>query len=211
MLCLNYGDALQINGQDSNTNEQVTWYAVVKRDADASRDATVDVEYIKQDPATRVWTFEGDVYECPTESICAHAPYDEQRGPQYAWAELGFRQLGPSSFVLLDEEAAVPIGDAAFELHSDSEDDEPETQADRDFIVDDKDAEPFTLADESESSQFVRDTHAAVRGFRSWEPTDDQGRTAKACIESLAARAAALDDNRRFETGMPALDYNTPS
>ena len=203
-MTINCGDALHIHGAGED-GQQESWYAVAKQEP---HEGSVDVEYLKLNPATRVWAFDGDVYECPVASIAAHAPYDEARGPQYAWAELGFRMLGPSSFVREDEEQDVPIGDAAFEVVSSDDDDEP-TAEDLDFVVPDDQVEPWTMAD-PEDNEFVQVTHAAVRAYKHWVPKNDHEAGVKAVIDRLEHRAAHMDDDRRMATGAAPVNYTNP-
>ena len=199
------GDALRIIGEDSESGDEQTWFAVAKQDVDASKHETVDVEYITpRSPNDPVWQFEGVLHTCPLAAVMQVEPVDEDRGPQYAWAELGFRMLDGSTMVREDEDRDVPVGDAAFELASDSDDDEGSL---KDFIVEDKDTPRFTFA----QGAFARETHAAVRGFDAWQPPPGS-RLAEwqRGIRQLEARAAALDDERQFEAGHTAVDYNRP-
>lgn len=83
-----------------------------------------------------------------------------------------------------------------------------EEEEDLDFVVPDDhpDAEPFSKA--PETSAFVRETHAAVREFGHWNPSDASGRNMKEYLDGLASRAAFANEDRRFERGQsPIPDY----
>lgn len=204
-LRVKYGDALRINGEHSETGDDETWYAVAKQDVNACKDETVDVEYITpRQPEDPVWQFEGVMHTCPIAAIDHVEPVDEDRGAQYAWAELGFRMLDGSTMVREDEEREVPLGDEAFEIMSESDEDEGSL---KDFIVKDEDTPRFTFAD----GEFARETHAAVRAFDAWNPPQGS-RLAdwKDGIRRMEARAAALDDQRQFEAGHSGVEYNRP-
>ena len=77
------------------------------------------------------------------------------------------------------------------------------------FIVDDDKCEPFTPA--PETSDFVRETHAAVRAFNSWVPTDEQQAQARQFIIRQEERASRIDDELRFDKNMPPISYNRPT
>ena len=206
VLKIKYGDALHIHGEGSE-NSPEDWYAVAKQDADASRDDSLDVEYLVRTDQPGVWQFDGDVYECPVSAIVAHASVDERRGPQYAWADLGFRMLGASTMARHDYAGELPVGDEEFELCSDTE----ETDSMRDFIVPDDQVEPFRPASDA-GDGFVDDTHAAVRAWNGWVPANDRQKSVKEFIDNMAARAAHMDDDRRMQTGQPPLEsYTEPT
>jgi len=201
-------DALQIHGENSENHARETWYAVAKQNVDATdEDAELLVEYITPRSSTDpVWEFEGEQHMCPCSAIAAHVPCDAEAGPQYAWRELGFRMLDGSTMVRIDDEREVPIGDEDFECRSsDSEDDEDESLDG--FIVKDEETEPFTFA----SGEFAQETHDAVRQFNRWDPPPGS-RLAnwREGIVRMERHAAALDDNRQYESGNSSISYNRP-
>ena len=205
-LLIKYGDALHIHGEGSK-NVPEDWYAVAKEDVDASKCSVIRVEYLVEAKPAGVWSFDGNVYECPIEAIHVHKPVDSRRGPQYAWAELGFRMLGPSTMAKASFSGELPVGDEAFELTSDTDDDGDDSMDG--FIVPDSEVEPFTAAESS--SEFVRDTRAAVKAWNSWVPTTEREADVKSFIDSIAARAAHMDDDRRLELGKPPMEsYTNP-
>lgn len=200
---IKYGDALVINGEGSNNVPEI-WYAVAKQDLDAAMDDTVEVEYLVKDDASGIWEFEGELNSCPVACIEQHEAVDPVRGPQYAWNALGFRMLGPSTMVLHDHDGECPIGHEDFEIESDDD----ETDSMKDFIVQDSEVEPFTLAT---GSAHAADTHDAVRAWNNWQPKNDREMAAKEFIDRLASRAAHMDADRRMDTGMaPMESYTKP-
>lgn len=128
-----------------------------------------------------------------------------------AFDALGFRMLDGSSFVKYsdeeDNQRMFPIGDAAFDLRSDDDDDDEGGDLDG-FIVADHESEPFTHA--PEDSQFVRDTHAAVRAFNAWIPRNEEEAQARSFMIRQESRASQIDDNIRFDRNLPATNYGNP-
>ena len=173
----------------------------------------LEVQFLVCDPATRVWRVGGEVDVLKFESVSEHVAIfgDDDNAPR-AWDQLGFRMLDGSSFVQKCDETAecrrmFPVGDPAFELVSDEEEDDDEIAEEMaDFIVPDDECEAWTPAEED--NDFVRDMHASVRWFNKWEPKDERERSVKLGIERLAGVAAHLDDENRFSRGMSAADYN---
>ena len=196
------GDALQIAGESSENNTEETWYGVAQSNV---VDERLQVEYLVPHPTNHTWQFDGDHFECPVGAVQQVASYDEDRGPQYAWHELGFQMLGPSTMVRHDvpDDVNLPIGDAAFDVHSEDDDDAGSLN---DFIADE--SEVFTQA--APINDFVRDVHASVRQFESWQPDNDQDRAMKSFIQRVEGRAAAHDDNNHFTRGDRAVNYKKP-
>lgn len=199
---------MHVLGECSEKDSVQNWYGVVKNNVDASDSDTFEIEYLSPKPPQRVvYEFEGVVYDCPIDSIVQHVPVDEARGAQYAWIELGFRMLNGSQMVRDDEEGDVPVGDAEFEIYSSDEDEETCREEMKDFLVDDDKTPKFTFAE----GEFAKDTHACVRAFDRWKP--DPGSVLGMCKEQIArleARAALLDDEKRFKDGQASLNYKTP-
>ena len=160
----------------------------------------------------RIYQVTDDAYHVPLGAIVQHKQlHGSDDGAPRAFDELGFRMLDGGTFVKHTDEAngqIFPIGEAAFDLVSD--DDSDSVGSLKDFIVDDDKCEPFTLA--NDDSDFVRDTHAAVRGFNSWLPQNEQECQMRQFVLSQEARAVAIDDNLRFgNSGGAAPAYSNPA
>lgn len=159
-----------------------------------------------------IYSITDDAFHVPLEAIVQHKPlYGSDDGAARAFDELGFRMLDGGTFVKHTDEASgriFPIGEAAFDLHSD--DDSDSVGSLKDFIVEDEDCEPFTLA--NDDSDFVRETHAAVRGFNSWLPQTDQEYQMRRFVQAQEARAVEIDDNIRVGNGGGAAPaYSNPA
>ena len=93
-----------------------------------------------------------------------------------------------------------------FEVWSDDEDDDGEDLAD--FIVGDE--EPFALA--PSTSDFVNETHQAVREFEQWQP--EPGSTEariKQFVQTLEGAAHHASEEARYSRGQaPETRYNHP-
>ena len=204
MQTIKYGDALQISGENAENKQEETWYAVAKSSVSNDR---LQVEYLEPHPTNHTWQFDGERHECPLGAVQKFAAYDEHRGPQYAWHELGFQMLGPSTMVRHDvpDDVHVPLGDALYDVQSEDDDDDS-AELLKDFIADE--SECFTQADPT--SDFVREVHAAVRQFDAWQPSNDRDRSIKSFIEKTEARATSADDNKHFARGDRAVNYKKP-
>ena len=168
---------------------------------------TIDVYYI-QKGKQNVWTYSEDAYEIPKESVLHQVRTKECANVIEALKQIGLRPLTDSTFALIDEQANVPLGDEAFDeaFDADAEDDfigiHPEMQ---DFIVPDEEGEAFTFA--QDDSEFVRETHEAVRQYNNWHPEGEAERI-KVFIDRMDARACA-QENARTRLG-EGLSYNKP-
>lgn len=151
-----------------------------------------------------------DAYEVTPASIDRHIHLASDNDVPRAYHTLGYRMLDESTFVSHEDESngmEAPIGKAEFDLYS-SDDESVGSLAD--FIVDDDQCEPFTLA--PGDSKFVQETHQAVRAFNSWAPTTEQDLNTKRFIENQEKRAIVVDDNARFRHNLPgASSYSNPS
>lgn len=179
-------------------NDEVWYGEVVGIHAD-----TLEVYFIEKGDGT-VWSYSEEWHEVPKESVIKHVDTSSHANVVSALKEIGFRPLTDSTFARLDEQGVVPVGDPAFD---DVEDDciigiHPEMQ---DFIVPDSEGEAFTFA--PTDSEFVRETHQAVRDFNNWVPQEDAVRI-KMFIEGMDDKACALENNRT-RLG-EALSYNNP-
>lgn len=164
--------------------------------------------------ADRIYRIGSDYYIVNKTDIAEHHVIgdDGDLAPR-AYDALGFRMLDGGSFVKhTDEEDGqhmFPVGEAAFDLRSDDDDDD--AAADETlggFIVADHECEPFTHA--PEDSQFVRDTHDAVRAFNAWIPKNEQEAQARSFMIRQESRASHIDDEARFARNMPATNYSNP-
>jgi len=144
------------------------------------------------------------------ESVVEHKPlYGSDDNAPRAFHEFGFRMIDGSTFVKHSDEVGdqlFPVGDGCFEAASDSDDSEGSL---RDFIVPDEDCDPFTHA--TDSSDFVHETHAAVRGFNAWVPQTEQESSARQFILAQEARAVHINDEALFARNMPGAEsYANP-
>lgn len=165
-------------------------------------DTTLDVYYIKKG-ADNVWTYSDGVYEISKETVLEQVHRRDHHNVISALKEIGLRPLTDSTFASLDESGVVPLGDEAFE---EAEEDfvgiHPEMQG---FIVPDEEGEAFTFA--KGDSDFVRETHEAVRKYNAWQP-EGEARRIKNFIDNMDARACA-QENARTRLG-EGLTYNKP-
>ena len=165
-------------------------------------DTTLDVYYIKKG-ADNVWTYSDDVYEISKESVLEHVHRREHPNVISALKEMGLRPLTDSTFASLHEKGVVLLGDEAFEeVEEDFVGIHPEM---RDFIVPDEVGEAFTFA--KGDSDFVKETHEAVRKYNAWQP-EGEARRIKNFIDNMDTRACA-QENARTLLG-EGLAYNNP-
>ena len=171
----------------------------------------LEVEMLKA-ANNNIYSITDDRYHVPVAAIERHIPLNgnDDNAPR-AFHDLGFRMLDGGTFVKHSDEATgavYPIGDAAYDMYSDDDDDSAGSL--RDFIVEDYDAEPFTLA--TNDSAFVRETHAAVRDFNAWVPQNDQEHGMRQFIHAQEARAVRIDDDTRVaNNGGAAPSYSNPT
>lgn len=174
-------------------------------------DTELSVQMLKANE-NQVYIITDDAYIVPFTAIARHAPlHGNDDNAPHAFHTLGFRMLDGGTFVKHSDETdstVFPIGDAAFDVYSDDDDDSAGSL--REFIVDDEDCEPFRHA--LVDNAFVRETHAAVREFNSWVPQNDQEYCMRQFINSLEARAVRVDDDIRVENnGGSAPSYSNPT
>lgn len=172
----------------------------------------LEVQRLVQCATTKMWSFEHGHSNLNVEDVAEHISLhgDDGNAPR-AWQQWGFRMVDGGTFVHADDECGTssrlfPVGDPAFEVVSDDDDDNASDLDD--FIVPDG-TEAFTHA--VGDSEFVRSTHDAVEWFTRWKPKDEREAAVKRGLLSLEARAAQLDDNARFDKGMLACNYNKPN
>ena len=195
----NVGDPLRIcdDGKDA--------YCVVveKNDGDI-----VQVQMLEQGH-DKLYRIGGQTYDIDHDMVIDHHDLegDDNMAPR-AFQLLGFRMIDGSTFVKHSDEVGdtlFPVGDGAFEALSDDSDDEGSL---KDFIVPDDECEPFTHP--TDDSDFVRDTHAAVRAFNAWVPANEQEAQARSFMIRQEARAAHIDDEARFARNMTGANYSNP-
>lgn len=169
-------------------------------------ETTLDVYYIKKN-AQNIWSYSEDVFEIPKESVLEQVRTKDFPNVILALKEIGLRPLSDSTFASLHEEGVVLLGEEAFDTLEDADDDagtgiHPEM---RDFIVPDEEGEAFTFA--KGDSEFVRETHAAVRQYNSWNP-EGEAKRIKVFIDQMDSKACA-QENARTRLG-EGLSYNKP-
>lgn len=208
------GDILQILGENNN-GEPETWFA---EKVGVNSDRMLEVYYIEPTQQSNIWAYpeEENINLVSIESVQLHAPSD--KGYKKAWKHIGFRYVrdenGKTSFI--DERSSketdtlVPIGedDSSSEDEYDS-DMESETDSEMDdFIVPDDQGESFTIA--ANDSEFVSDTHDAVRKYNSWNPQDPSERKIKEYIDTLEHKVIEAEDEKVFNKGSNPIHYKNP-
>lgn len=187
-------------------------YGVVTEFTDATTDTHVLAQRLRPNNKNNTWEFvESHWEQIPLDCVVQHEPIhgDDDNAP-VAWDRLGFRMTGPSEFVAHRDEQStsdkcLPVGDAAFEIPSDSDDSVGSLE---EFIVPDEQSEVFTRAKDT-GDGFVNSTHESVRAFNAWQPKNEREQGLKQFIQQVESRAAALDDELRMERGMTAMSYNS--
>lgn len=199
------GDPVRISDAEGEA------YGVVVGHVD---DNTLELQLLEKG-VDRMYRIGSNCFHVLHESVVEHHELDgdDDKAPR-AFDALGFRMIDGSTFVKHsdeDEGHLFPVGDEAFDLVSDDEDDpDADNPTLGGFIVPDDECEPFTHA--PEDSEFVRETHAAVRSFNSWIPRNEQEAQARRFMQRQEARASHLDDEARFARNMPAASsYSNPS
>ena len=172
---------------------------------------TLCVQMIKKHD-DNIYRITSDAYHVPHSAIAQHAPIhgDDGAAPR-AYDSLGYRMLDGSSFIKHSDETGDtlwPVGDGEYDIRSEDGSDSAGSLAD--FIVSDSECELFTQAEPT--TDFVRETHAAVREFNSWVPQNDQEYSMRRFIQAQEARAVAIDDNNRCARGGGAApSYSEPA
>lgn len=186
---MNVGDYVKMRGDDG-----VLYGEVV-----GINNTQLEVYFIEKGN-DNVWAYSEEWHEVPKESVLEHI---KTNNVMQGLRDLGFRPLTDSTFARLDESGTTLIGDPAFDDFE--EDMEEETGENMDFIVPDEEGEPFSLA--PATSEFVRETHRAVRDFNRWNP-EGEARRVKVFIENLSNRTIDRENNRtRLGEG---ISYNQP-
>ena len=67
----------------------------------------------------------------------------------------------------------------------------------------------FSVARNADS-EFVRETHTAVRSFNSWVPSSEGQKRFKQTIEDIEARAKREEETVAFANGRAAPDFQNP-
>ena len=196
------GDAVEVSDEVGN------YIGVVIECVDES---TLCVQMIKQDN-DQIYRITDDAYHVPHYAIAQHAPiYGDDGAAPRAYEQLGFRMLDGSSFVKHTDEVGDtlwPTGAGEFDIRSSDGSDSAGSL--KEFIVSDDECELFTQAETN--TDFVRETHAAVRAFNDWVPQDDQQYSMRRFIQEQESRAISIDDNNRFARGGGAAPaYSMPS
>ena len=196
------GDPVEVSDEVGN------YFGVIVDHVD---DETLCVQMIKQ-RADQCYEVTSDAYHVPHDAIAQHVSIDgDDDNAPAAFHSLGFRMIDGSTFVKLSDETGdrmFPVGDPLFDVRSD--DDGSSMGSLRDFIVDDDECEPFTIAESNHP--FVRETHAAVQQFNDWTPATDQEYSIRRFIQEQEARAVVIDDNIRCSrpNSGPCPNYARP-
>ena len=194
------GDPVRISDGEGES------FGVVVGTPDSS---TVEVQMLEKG-VDHMYRIGSDCYHIEIDCIVEHHELhgDDDKAPR-AFDTMGFRMIDGGTFVKHSDEVGArtfPIGEGAFDPRSD--DDEPEDTTLDGFIVPDAECEPFTQA--PADTDFVRDTHAAVRAFNEWVPKNEQEAQARSFMIRQEARASRVDDEARFSRDMPGLSYRDP-
>ena len=194
------GDVVEVLVADEEDGHESMQFAVVNT---VEPNNTLSVQYIEPVGNDDEGIFVLDE-NCNTVERCSlngHWSIDDTSAESLnaGFAKIGLQVIqndaGITRFELLDD----------IDFSSDSDDDDDDLS---DFIVPDDhpDCEPFSKA--PETNDFVRDTHAAVREFGQWAPTDASSRNMKEYLDGLSSRAAFANEDRRFARGQsPIPDY----
>ena len=176
---------------------------------DFLKNGNLSVQMIKKH-ADQLYRVSSDAYDVPLYAIEKHIHLNDDGDAPKAFDTLGFRMIDGSTFVKLSDEEnglEAPIGKAEFDIYSSDGDDSVGSL--QDFIVEDDDCEPFCQAEDN--SEFVRETHNAVRAFNHWKPKSDVEAQTKAFIKRQEQKAIFIDDNARFKRNLPgASNYSYP-
>ena len=175
------------------------------------RGAELQVQMLEKG-ADLMYRIGADLWDIDGDMIIKHYELkgDDDKAPA-AFHAMGFRMIDGGTFVRHSDEQGntlFPIGDAAFEMVSSDDDEDEVADEMSDFIVPDNESEPFTHA--VVDNEFVRDTHAAVRGFNDWVPKDDREAVTRRFVIRQEARAVQVDDEARFARNMAGTNYSNP-
>lgn len=192
------GDFLQVLGEDGTS-----WYAEV-----VGVKPNLEVYFIERTNECngKIWAYTEDWHVIPKESIEMHV---ETTDVVEALEHLGFRAIGDSKFIRIEDESSPDLV-SAIPIDNVPDDDplgiHPEM---RDFIVPDEEGERFTTAEPN--NDFVRETHEAVRAYNDWNPTEGEEKRVHDFIEQLDQRVCTEEAARGLDTVQytrPPVDYN---
>lgn len=166
---------------------------------------------------------DADLVEVDAVHVAQHANIanlDSLRAHRAAWKQVGLRLVrvsdtSPDVFVPDDGGVANAL-DLVGDVDSDDEEQPADGRADLcgyhsdgGFVVrDDEGTEPFSLAN-VDDSEFVNDTHAAVRAFEEWTPTTEKEKRFHAWMRDFEQSIQGRDDNRQFASGS-TVNYTRP-
>ena len=197
------GDLLHVKG-DNGDGTVSTWYAEL---SGIDENGNLEVFFLRK-KYDYIWTFSDEWDTIPAESVEAiFTPVPGQYIKIYK--EFGFSPTEVENQFLkvgdnIPKHVVVPM---PLDNESDFEDDSDSDMGD--FIVpDDVANEPFTLA--PETSDFVRETHQAVRDFNQWVPKTRVEEKVKVFMENMSDKYQKQDDERQFVAGK-VVDYTNPS
>lgn len=196
------GDPVRVSEGDSE------FYAVV---VGTEKNEHVEVQKLEQSHDL-MYRIGSQCYFVRTDEIAEHhALYEDDGKAPKAFHLLGFRMIDGGTFVKHSDEVGdrlFPVGDGEFDYISSDDDEDEDDPTLGGFIVPDDECEPFSLA--ADDSDFVRETHAAVRAFNDWVPKTEREAQVRSFMIKQEARAAQIDDEARFSRNMPGLSYKSP-
>ena len=197
------GDLLHVNG-DNGDGTISTWYAEL---SGIDENGNLEVFFLRK-KYDYIWAFHDEWDTISPESVEAiftpitgqYIKIYKQFGFTPTEAENQFLKVGDQ----IPKHVVVPL---PLDNESDFEDDSDSDMGD--FVVPDEIAnEPFTLA--PETSDFVRETHQAVREFNHWAPKTPDEEKVKVFVENMSDKYQKQDDERQFVAGK-VVDYTNPS
>lgn len=204
------GDLIKVLGV-TNDGTHESWYAEVVGVVSERRQLEV---YYLEAGLDRVYRFSKDWYEVSYDSVEEHLtiPSKSRKAYMDGWKTFGFVCGGDGqTFCRQEDEQTVmlPLG----EVDTDDESEVEEGRADLNgYISDDgfvvNDDEPFTFADAT--SDFVKETHQAVREYEAWAPTTPSAKKIKQFIDKMDTKATHIEADKTFVKGVSALQTNRP-
>ena len=204
------GDVLNVLVEYETSGETGHQLAVVCEKFDVTK-RTCMVNYIEPDDSNGFY-LDDAAYEVSVDSV------EEMYSVDDSTAESLVESYRPTGLVPVanDDDCGCRFEKLGALEASCSDDDGSDEEVDSDstptlggFIVPDEDATPFSHA--PADTDFVRDTHAAVRDFNNWNPTSPEDMQVKNYVADLSGRAEHSNEDRRMVCGLaPIVSYKNP-
>lgn len=198
------GDLVFVNGLNTETNQEETWYGEV---VEVKEDG-VDVFFLEKTNKCNgfIWSYGTEWHTIPKDTI--RKSIRPQAGSYVkAYEELGF---GPTEveneFVFLEDEERIPLH-VSMPMRLDSSVNRGGEQYEEDGFLTLDESQQFTQA--QNDSAFVNEMHTAVNDYNHWVPEKKFEQQIKAYIDDLATRVATEDDDKQFANGT-SVDYLNP-